>query len=112
MTVICCASSLPGNGPRLAQLREPAADEINAICECGFRASELSDVVEDWGVGPVLSEDGLAELVLFAEGNCLKSSCCLESQAEPSNAGEEVEDFNFILHLSTASCLRIRSQKN
>jgi len=40
----------------------------------------------------VLSEDGLTEGVLLAESNCVKSSCCLKSECESSDAREEVED--------------------
>jgi hypothetical protein len=91
IAVIVCASPLPGNGEGLA--RETAADEVNSsisICVDG------SNVVVDRCVGPVLSQDGLTEGVLLAEGDCPKRSGSFESEAEPSDAAEEVEDFDFI----------------
>ena len=87
ISVIFCASLLPGNGEGLA--RETAADEVNSsksICVDG------SDVVVDRRVGPMLSQDGLAERLSLTECNCSKSSRCFESEAEPSDAAEEVED--------------------
>ena len=87
ISVIFCASLLPGCGPRLTG--EPAADEVNSsksICVDG------SDVVVDRRVGPVFLKDGLAERLSLAEGNCPKSSRCFESEAEASDAAEEVED--------------------
>jgi hypothetical protein len=91
ISVILCASPLPGNGEGLA--RKTPADEVNSsksICVDG------SDVVIDRDVGPVLSQDGLAELVLLTKGNCPKRSGSFESKAEPANAAEEVKDFDFI----------------
>ena len=87
ISVIFCASLLPGCGPRLA--REPTDNEVNSsisICVDG------SDIVIDRDVGPVLSQDGLAELVLLTKGNCPKRSGAFESKAEPSDAAEEVKD--------------------
>ena len=87
IAVIFRASLLPGSGPRLA--REPTADEVNSsksICVDGF------DVVIDRHVGPVLLQNGLAERLSLAEGHCPKRSGSFESEAEPSDAAEEVED--------------------
>ena len=93
VAVIFRASLLPGDTPRLAQLREPAADEVNSICKGGVLVSfKFSDVVVDWRVRPVLSKDGLAKLVLLAEGDSSKSSRCFKSEAEASDAAEQVED--------------------
>tara|TARA_A100000172_G_scaffold30464_1_gene18149 strand:- start:133 stop:711 length:579 start_codon:yes stop_codon:yes gene_type:complete len=87
IAVIFCASLLPGDAPRLAW--EPTADKVNSsksICVDG------SNVVVDRRVGPVLSEDGLAKGVPLTECDCSKSSRCFESEAESSDAAEEVED--------------------
>ena len=87
ISVIFCAPLLPGNGPRLAW--EPAANEVNSSkssCVDG------SDVLVDRRVGPVLSEDGLAERLSLAESDSSKRSGSFESEAEPSDAAEEVED--------------------
>tara|TARA_R100001082_G_scaffold109224_1_gene85946 strand:- start:1010 stop:1201 length:192 start_codon:yes stop_codon:yes gene_type:complete len=51
-----------------------------------------SDIVVDWCVRPVLSEDGLAEGVLFTESDSLKRSGCFKSEAETSDAAEQVKD--------------------
>ena len=40
----------------------------------------------------MLSQDSLAERLSLAEGNCPKSSRCFKSEAETSDAAEEVED--------------------
>jgi hypothetical protein len=87
VAVIFCASLLPGCGPRLTW--KAAAEDVNSsisICIDG------SNVVVDRDIGPVLSEDGLAEGVLLTEGSGAKSSCCFKSEAESSDAREEVED--------------------
>ena len=40
----------------------------------------------------MLSEDGLAEGVLFTKGNCPKRSGCFKPKAESSDAAKEVKD--------------------
>jgi len=87
IAVIFCASLLPGDAPRLT--REAADDDINSsksICADG------SNVVVDRRVGPMLSQDGLAERLSLTECDCPKRSGSFESEAEPSDAAEEVED--------------------
>jgi hypothetical protein len=87
VAVIFCASLLPGCGPRLT--RKAAAEDVNSsisICING------SNVVVDRDIGPVLSEDGLAEGVLFTEGNCPKRSGCFKPEAEAPDPAKEIKD--------------------
>jgi|TARA_R110000824_G_scaffold23708_1_gene84461 hypothetical protein len=66
-----------------------AANDVNSsksICRDG------ADVVEDWRVGPVFAEDGLAIWFSLAEGDCPKRSGSLKSEAKSANPTEEVED--------------------
>ena len=76
-----------GVGSAVALAWVAACDDIAAPIEV-----EALHVVVNWDFGPVLSEDGLAKGVLLTEGNCPKSSRCFESETEPANAAEEVED--------------------
>ena len=64
-----------------------ACDDIAGAVEVA-----CAHVVVDRHVGPMLSQDGLAERLALAEGNGAKSSCCLKSEAEPSDPAEQVED--------------------
>jgi hypothetical protein len=45
----------------------------------------------------MLSEDGLAERLSLAEGNCPKRSGSFESKTEPSDTAEKVEDVDGFL---------------
>ena len=40
----------------------------------------------------MLSQDGLAKVVLLTKGNCPKSSGCFKSEAETSDAAKQVKD--------------------
>jgi len=80
-----------GVGSTVALAWVAACDDIAAAVEV-----EISHVIVDWRVGPVLPKDGLTELVLLAEGNGPKRSGSFESETEPSHAREEVERFDFI----------------
>jgi len=86
VAVIRCAFLLPGNGEGLAWIAP--CDDVDVA----FKV-DGSDVVVDRDVGPVLSQDSLAEGVLLTECDCPKSSRCFESEAEPSDAAEEVNNF-------------------
>jgi hypothetical protein len=77
VTVIFCASLLPGNGPRLTW--ESPTDNINCS---EFVGGDGFDIVVDGDVGPVLSEDGLGEGFSLAECGCPKMSRSFESKAE------------------------------
>jgi hypothetical protein len=64
--------------------------------------SQIPHIVKDWDFRPVLSQDGLAELVLLAEGDGSESSLrakSFEGITEPSDSREEVERFDFIHRL-------------
>jgi hypothetical protein len=58
----------------------------------------------------VFFEDGLAELVSLAEGNGPKRSGSFESEAEPADSAENVENSDFIAHSnpSPAAAQRLR----
>lgn len=86
VTVICCASSLPGDTVRLTW--ESAADNVNWIEVVG---SAFSDVIESLHVGPVLGEYLLAERVNFHLPLALHPGP-LESQVKPANAGKQAAE--------------------
>lgn len=77
----------PRVGSAVALAWIAACDDIAAPIKV-----EAPHVLVDRRVGPMLSQNGLAKGVPLAEGNCPKSSCCLKSKAEPSNAAEEIKD--------------------
>ena len=85
MAVIRCAFLLPGNGKGLAWVAP--CDDVDVA----FKV-DGSNVVVDRDVGPMLSQNSLAEGVLLTECDCPKSSCCFESEAKPADAAEEVKD--------------------
>jgi hypothetical protein len=68
------------------------------------------DVVKNRDIGPVFSQNGLAEFVLLTEGNCPKSSGSFEAKAESSDAAEQVKDFDFI-HRSPSSQSSAQSRR-
>jgi hypothetical protein len=72
------------SGARDVLAREPSADDIDSgnICCC-----KGSHVLEDRDIGPVLSQDGSAIGINFAEG-CCSHSCSFKSKAESSYAAE------------------------
>jgi len=53
---------------------------------------EAPHVVVDRRVGPMLSQDGLAERLSLTECDCPKRSGSFKSEGEPSDAAEQVED--------------------
>ena len=80
---------------------EPAADDIdgNSIGSepcCG----ELSDILVDRDVRPVVSEDGLAIRLSLTEGDCSHPGS-FESERESANPAEEVEDIHAVLRRET-----------
>ena len=79
MAVIRCAFLLPGNGEGLTWVAP--CDDVDVA----FKV-DGSNVVVDRDIRPVFSQDGLAELVSLAEGNCPKRSGAFESKAEPSDS--------------------------
>jgi hypothetical protein len=87
MTVIFLASSDPGNTEWLAGVS--ADDDIwpnKSICSELF-SGELLDIIIDWRVRPMFSEDGLAVWFDFAERDCFKSDF-FEANAKPSYTTE------------------------
>jgi hypothetical protein len=63
---------------------EAAANNVNWSNLLG---AESSHVLEDRDIGPVLSQDGSAIGINFAEG-CCSHSCSFKSKAESSYAAE------------------------
>lgn len=95
------AGSLPGKANVLA--RKPAADDIhvhgsNSLC------IKASHIFIARNARPVLAKDGLAIRVNLAEGDGTESSGTLKPEAEPADAGEEVEDTEHV----TPSCPALR----
>jgi len=66
-------------GSAVALTRVAACNDIAGAVEV-----EASHVVVDRDAGPVLSEDGLAELVLLTERDGSKRSSSFKSKAKPS----------------------------
>jgi hypothetical protein len=95
VAVVLFAFLLSSDAEGLA--REATTDEIDSskpsqsICVNGV------DVIEAGDIWPVLSQDGSAVLVTFAECNGVHSSS-FESEAESTNAAEEVEDIHHLLN--------------
>nr|WP_053553207.1 hypothetical protein [Sphingopyxis sp. 113P3] len=85
-------SSQAGDGNVLA--REAAGNDIdgNSINIESLRG-KLSDVSIAGDVGPVLCKDTAGELLYFTEGDGLETARALKPQAETSDAGKEIEDF-------------------
>jgi hypothetical protein len=63
-----------------------AANNINSSDK--FFAVEGSDVAVDRNVRPMLTQDGLAEGVNFAEGDGPEAASCFKSEGETSNAAK------------------------
>lgn len=91
VTVILCASLLPGGGKGLAG--EAARDQVNGA-DVEFKeggAGEGANVVIDRSVRPVFVEDGAAERVAVAEGDGPDAPCPAGGKREATYAGEQVE---------------------
>lgn len=73
---------------------EAATDEIDSSKPTQSACVKRTNVIEAGNTWPMLSEDGLAVFVSLAEGNG-PHSCSLESEAESTNAAEEIEDIHF-----------------
>jgi hypothetical protein len=81
-----------GNAEGLAG--EATTDKIDSSKPTQSACIKRADVIEAGDIGPVLAENGLAELVTFAEGDCSHSSS-LESEAKSANAGEQIQHSEF-----------------
>lgn len=72
----------PGDGMRLA--REPAGDDVDAG-SAELLGIEGSDVVMDWNLRPVVTEDRATERVDLAHRHRPEAASALESERDPSD---------------------------
>jgi hypothetical protein len=73
--------------------REAAADKVDSSEPTQSVCIKRADVIEAGHVGPMLSKDGATEIVGLAECNGTHTGS-LETEAESTNATEEVEDIH------------------
>jgi len=97
VTVIFRASSFPGEGKGLAGV-SPCDDvnRSNVICR------QAPDIVEDRHIRPVFRQDLAWVFLDLAERDGFKAASGLKPKAEAADTAEQVENFEFAIHLTLA----------